>query len=85
VSDVGVLPLKCFDTIVGQDWLEASSPMWVHWSKKVMKFTHQGNIITLQDMRNDVSHCPNISAEKLKGLLNKKAITHCVQLIDDSV
>lgn len=34
VSDVGVLPLKFFDTIVGQDWLEASSPMWVHWSKK---------------------------------------------------
>ena len=38
--DAGVLPLKCYDMIVGQDWLENFSPMWVHWRKKIMKFTY---------------------------------------------
>lgn len=28
VSNVGILPLKCFDMILGEDRLEASSPMW---------------------------------------------------------
>jgi len=28
--DAGVLPLKCYDVIVGEDWLEDCSPMWVH-------------------------------------------------------
>jgi hypothetical protein len=29
-SEVGVLPLKCYDMILGEDWLESCSPMWVH-------------------------------------------------------
>lgn len=33
-STMGILPLQCFDVILGQDWLEACSHMWVHWSKK---------------------------------------------------
>jgi hypothetical protein len=47
VSDAGVLPLRCFDMILGQDWLESASPMWVHWSNKLMKFTHEGKMIKL--------------------------------------
>ena len=80
VSDAGGLPLKCFDMILGQDWLEAASPMWVHWSNKVMKFTHQGKRITLQGLHNDSKQCPVISAAKLKGLLNRRAITHYVHI-----
>lgn len=41
-SNVGILPLKCFNMILEEDWMEASIPMWVYWGKKVMKFTHQG-------------------------------------------
>lgn len=46
-STVGILPLKCFDMVLGPDWLESCSPMWVHWSKKLMKFTHKGRRVTL--------------------------------------
>jgi len=28
-----ILPLKCYDIIIGMDWLEQHSPMQVHWSK----------------------------------------------------
>jgi hypothetical protein len=41
-STVEILPLKCFDMILREDWLEACSPMWVYWSKKLMKFTYNG-------------------------------------------
>lgn len=41
-SSMGVLPLKCYDMILGEDWLESCSPMWVHWTKKIMRFVHKG-------------------------------------------
>lgn len=41
-STVGILPLQCFDMILGQDWLEQCSPIWVRWAKKVMRFTMGG-------------------------------------------
>jgi len=79
VSNVGVLPLKYFDMILGQDLLETSSPMWVHWGNKQMKFTHGGKRIMLKGLSQDMEHCPLVSAAKLKGLLNRQAITHCIQ------
>jgi hypothetical protein len=83
-SEVGVLPLKCFDMIVRLDWLEDWSPMWVHWGKKIMKFTYQGKRMTLKGVQPDVSKCTAISAGKLKGLLRRRAITHCVQMLPES-
>jgi len=80
LSDARVLPLKCFDMIVGEDWLEACSPMWVHWGKKVMKLTYNGKRITLHGIKSEISKCTAISGNKLKGLLKRKAISHCVQL-----
>lgn len=48
VSAVGVLPLKCYDLILGQDWLEECSPMWVHWTKKIMRFQYKGSFSLYQ-------------------------------------
>ena len=45
MTTVGILPLKCFYMILGQDWFEECSPMWIHWAKMVMRFTHQGTRI----------------------------------------
>jgi hypothetical protein len=53
-SSVGILPLKCFDMILGQDWLEECSSMWVHWTNKLMKFTKEGIKIDLQEVTNDL-------------------------------
>jgi hypothetical protein len=33
-SNLKVLPLGSYDVILGMDWLEAFSPMKVHWSQK---------------------------------------------------
>lgn len=47
ITIVGILPLKCYDMIVGEDWLEECSPMWVHWSNKIMRFTYQGRKLSV--------------------------------------
>lgn len=67
--------------ILGQDWLESVSPMWVHWAKKKMRFTHEGQRISLRGLTVDASQCTAVSAAKFKGLLNRHALTHCIQLM----
>jgi hypothetical protein len=37
--------------ILGEDWLEACSPMWIHWVKKQMRFTHKGKRIMLKGIQ----------------------------------
>jgi len=78
-STVGILPLKCFDMIIGEDWLEECSPMWVHWSKKIMKFTYQGKRIELQGVKQHIAQCTAISFIGLQGLFIREAVQHCVQ------
>lgn len=77
-STVGVLPLKCFDMILGQDWLETCSPMWVHWAKKLMKFTYKGKRVSLQGVGAKCGTMTKVDQHKMQGLLNRKAITHLI-------
>lgn len=80
ISTVGVLPLKNFDMILGQDWLESCSPMWVHWSKKILRFTHHGQRITLHGLGQDLNRWASVSSAGLVGLCNHQNITCCVQV-----
>jgi hypothetical protein len=52
--------------------------MWVHWTKKLMKFTRNGVRIYLQGVIGDVSKHLSISKEGLKGLMRRQTISHCV-------
>jgi hypothetical protein len=80
ISIVGILPLKCFDMIVGEDWLEECSPMSIHWSKKVMRFTYQGKRIQLQGINQQVAQCAMISSSGLQSLFSRDAVQHCLQI-----
>ena len=46
-SDLKVLPLSSYDMILGLDWLEAHSPMAVHWGQKWIQLQHQGTTVQL--------------------------------------
>jgi hypothetical protein len=70
--DTRILPLKCYDMILGADWLEDHSPMWIHWKRKLMKFTHNKKRVVLKGVSDTVSHCTQLSSHKLKGLLKKR-------------
>lgn len=79
-QDMKVLPLGCYDLIVGADWLEGHSPMWVHWRRKWMRFTHEGRRITLKGIRTTPSKCKQVSIGKMRGLLHRGAVPHAVQI-----
>jgi hypothetical protein len=46
-TDLKVLPLGGYDMILGMEWLEEFSPMWVDWKRKKMRFTYEEKRITL--------------------------------------
>jgi len=47
-TDMRVLPLHHFDVILGIDWLEAHSPMKVHWKSKWLSVPSQNSTAILQ-------------------------------------
>jgi hypothetical protein len=47
-STFKILPLHCYDLILGMDWLESCSPMHVHWEQKWMSFFQGSNQVILQ-------------------------------------
>jgi hypothetical protein len=80
VSDAKVLSIKYYDIILGADWLEQHSPMWVHWKKRKMRFTHKGHRITLRGVADCTSSCLKLKSRKLRGLLKHGGVSHMVQL-----
>ena len=79
-TEARVLALGCYDIILGIDWLEQHSPMWVHWKRKRMRFSHQGKRITLSGVKDNTTHCKKITVKKLKGLIRKRGVAQIVQL-----
>jgi hypothetical protein len=75
-----VLDIQHYDMILGMDWLEQFSPMWVHWRKKKMKFNYKASRILLNGVRECTSTCPQLKIKKLKGMLRKGSIQQQVQL-----
>jgi hypothetical protein len=79
-TDVRVLPLQCYDLVLGMDWLEAHSPMWVHGKRKIMSFSHNSMRIALYGAKPKVQSHLKISGKKLKGLLRKGGVAQVLQL-----
>lgn len=78
--DAKVLDLSCYDLILGMEWLEQHSPMWVHWQRKRMRFTYKGKRITLQGIKGCTKSCKKISVKKLKGLMRKGGVAQLLHL-----
>jgi hypothetical protein len=66
--------------IVGEDWLEAVSPVWVDYKTKAIRITHQGKRIALQGVKDQLDSCSPISVKKLRGLIKHGGVSCCIQL-----
>lgn len=73
-----MLNIGCYDPILGADWLDIHSPMWVHWRKKIMRFTHNKKRITIRGVQSKTIKCKRVSIHKLKGLLKHKQVDQIV-------
>jgi hypothetical protein len=65
--------------IVGEDWLEAVSPIWVDYLTKAMHITYQGKITALQGVRDQLTESPQISPSKLRGLIRVGGVSCHIQ------
>jgi hypothetical protein len=79
-QDMKILQLGCYDMILGHDWLDDHSPMWVHWRRKVMRFSHCGRRISLHGVQDNIKMCRPVQLPKLQGLQRRGAISHLVQV-----
>jgi hypothetical protein len=79
-TEAKLLPLRYYDLILGEDWLEDHSPMIVDYKLKTMEVNYDGQKVQLQGVVDDTSSCLPIIQEKLAGLLRRGAITHCIQM-----
>jgi hypothetical protein len=79
-NEARVLPLGTYDLILGMDWLEKHSPMWVDWKRKRMRFTYQESRISLTGVKDYTTKCLPLRAKKLKGLMRKGQVAQLVQL-----
>jgi hypothetical protein len=79
-TTVRVLPLICYDLVLGMDWLEYHSPMWIHWKQKIMRITHEGKRISLFGVKPKTKSCLQLSGKQLQGLLQKGNIAQLLQL-----
>ena len=80
VQDFQVLLIPCYDMILGADWLENHSPMWVHWKQRWMRFTHNNKQVKLTEIQDQAQDIRPISATRLHGLLRREAIVECLQV-----
>ncbi|CAN6328732.1 unnamed protein product [Urochloa humidicola] len=53
-SNLKILPLSSYDLILGMDWLEAHSPMKVHWQQKWLAIPYETTTAVLYGSRPDV-------------------------------
>ena len=63
-----ILPLHCYDVILGIDWLEQHSPMEVNWKDKWMSFDYQGSKAVLQGITPQIQSYQEISTHELTVL-----------------
>lgn len=81
-SNAKVLNLRCYAMILGEDWLEAISPVWVDYKSKAMRITHLRKRVALQGVKDQLDSCPPISRKKLQGLIKHGEVACCLQLIN---
>uniref|UniRef100_A0A0A8XT76 Retrotransposon gag domain-containing protein n=1 Tax=Arundo donax TaxID=35708 RepID=A0A0A8XT76_ARUDO len=80
ISNFRILPLGCYDVIIGMDWLELYSPMNTHWAHKRFSFQYQGNWITIQGIRPGEMDDTLVSSEELKSMCYRGEVQALIQL-----
>ena len=54
--------------------------MWIHWKRKLLRFSYQGSRISLKGVKDSLSSCPKVKVRKLKGLLRKGGVAQLIHL-----
>jgi len=75
-----VLPLTCYDAILGMEWLEAYSPMQIQWKEKWLSFSHQNSTIRLHGVQDAVVDVNAITVHQLIAMEKQDLVWGIVEL-----
>jgi len=65
ITDLIVLDLLPYDTILGYDWLKENSPMQCDWMAKTLQLQYMGKTVTLEGLQQSPLTVDSISATQL--------------------
>jgi hypothetical protein len=77
---IKVLPIHCYDMILGIEWLKSHGPMNIDWEAKWMEVTQPAGKHQLFGISADTSSCHSISPEQLQCLDESESLRFLVQL-----
>lgn len=75
-----ILPLKCYDAVLGMTWLEEHSPMNMQWAEKWFSFSLRGQQIKLQGLKVELDSCRVISGDHLYSMQKQDEIWCIVEV-----
>lgn len=79
-ADMKVLPLDCYDVILGIEWLHSLGDMYVNWGAKWMCITHMGRAILLRGVNPATDACSSIYVAPLFAMDKLNAWQFIVEL-----
>jgi hypothetical protein len=87
LSDLKVLPLSCYDMIVGLDLLEMFSPMKVQWKHKWMSIPYKDSVVLLHGAVGDLLEGTIVQVCSIQVIVGDSVAVHIPaevqQLIED--
>jgi hypothetical protein len=60
-----ILPLQCYDAIIGMEWLESFSPMQIEWKQKWLSFDYQGTSVKLRGIQEAPATLQEVTVHQL--------------------
>jgi hypothetical protein len=82
-STLKIIPIGTYDMIVGMDWLQAFSPMKVHWTQKWIQIPYGPHQVVLHGVLPDLEQCSLIQVYHLSEEKESPAVPSEIQLLID--
>lgn len=86
-SSFKIVPLPCYDAIVGMDWLERFSPMYIDWKHEWMTLPHMGQSVILHGITHLVPSGTVLEVRQIveQSSENSKLCSLCALPVPESV
>lgn len=81
-ADLKILPLHCYDMIIGMDWLEEHNPMKVHWRHKWSAIPHQGSTTVLHGISTNV---PSDTILQLCSVIDDSSVVVDIEFLSKDI
>lgn len=75
-----IIPLCCYDMILGMDWLAGHSLIEIHWADKWFQFNINGRVVKIHGLQAETVMGSPVALHQLQAMQKQDSILYCVQL-----